>query len=47
MALTEKCCSRCGCISWDSDFGSYNEICRKDGKPCDHNGTVAVDGEIQ
>jgi hypothetical protein len=25
MALTEKSCSVCGKISWDSDFGSYNE----------------------
>ena len=40
--LTEKWCSVCGKISWDSDFGSYHERHDdpKTGKsvPCDTNG---------
>lgn len=46
MALTEKRCSGCGKISWDSDLGSYNEthVDPKTGKDvkCDTNGGTMV-----
>lgn len=45
MALTEKRCSVCGKISWDSDFGTYNETHETtDGKTvkCDTNGETIV-----
>lgn len=46
MALTEKRCSVCGKISWDSDFGSYREthVDKKTSKdvPCDTNGETIV-----
>jgi len=44
MALVEKQCSRCHRWSWDSQTGSYNETCTRDGKPCDTNGGTWVDG---
>lgn len=47
MAHTEKKCSRCHRFNWDSDTGPYRETCTKDGKPCDTNGAVYVDGELQ
>lgn len=43
----EKCCSRCGRINWDRQTGVYGEICTKDGKKCDTNGTqIDDDGNI-
>jgi hypothetical protein len=45
MALTEKRCSVCQKISWDSDFGTYNETHEdKDGDTvkCDSNGETIV-----
>lgn len=45
MSLTEKKCSVCHKISWDSDFGSYNETHQdKNGKTvkCDTNGAEIV-----
>lgn len=46
MALTEKRCSVCQKISWDSDFGNYNETHTnpKTGKEekCDSNGETMV-----
>lgn len=44
IVYTEKCCSHCGQINWDSKTGSYGENCTADGredKKCDTNGTVA------
>lgn len=45
MALTEKRCSVCGKINWDSDFGIYNETHEdKNGKTvkCDTNGETIL-----
>lgn len=45
MALTEKRCSVCHKISWDSEFGSYNEThTDKKGNDvkCDTNGETIV-----
>ncbi len=53
MALTEKCCSVCGKINWDSQTGPSNERHAVDKdkptvtEPCDTNGRVYVDGEVQ
>ncbi len=40
--LIEKSCSYCHKISWDNDFGSYNETHERNGKTekCDTNGHV-------
>jgi hypothetical protein len=45
MSLTEKRCSVCGKINWDSDFGTYDETHEdKSGKTvkCDTNGETIV-----
>lgn len=36
--ITEKRCSKCGCISWDSQTGLYLGNCSVDGLPHDANG---------
>ena len=33
----EKCCSKCDCISWDSQTGFYKDPC-KHGGSCDNEG---------
>jgi hypothetical protein len=40
---TEKCCSHCGIINWDSQTGGYSEDCTaagREGQKCDTNGEV-------
>lgn len=44
--LVEKKCSRCKKFNWDSLTGIYNETC-KDGEPCDADGAVYIEGELQ
>lgn len=44
--LIEKACSRCCTISWDSDSGTYNNICN-DNRLCDTSGAVYHDGVRQ
>lgn len=44
IVFTEKCCSHCGRINWDSKTGGYNETCIAEGREdqkCDTNGVVA------
>lgn len=44
IVFTEKCCSHCGQINWDSETGGYNEVCTakgNEGKKCDTNGLKA------
>lgn len=40
VVFTEKCCSLCGKINWDSNTGGYNEEHKIGGKTmkCDTNG---------
>lgn len=41
IVYTEKCCSHCGKINWDSDTKGYGEECNargREGKKCDTNG---------
>lgn len=43
IVFTEKCCSRCGKLNWDSETGGYNEDCDKPTAKttkCDDNGEV-------
>lgn len=43
IVFTEKCCSHCGKINWDSDSKGYGEYCDKPeraGMKCDINGEV-------
>jgi len=42
VVFTEKCCSVCSKINWDSETGGYQEIHKIKGKEfkCDTNGEV-------
>jgi len=42
VVFTEKCCSVCNKINWDSETGGYQEIHKIKGKEfkCDTNGEV-------
>jgi hypothetical protein len=43
VVFTEKRCSRCDRLNWDSETGSYNETCTAkgyQGKPCNIDGRV-------
>lgn len=43
VVYTEKCCSVCGKVNWDSDTGGYRETHQLKGKPeqaCDIIGEV-------
>lgn len=43
VVFTEKCCSHCHQINWDSTSGGYGEDCTaagREGKKCDTNGEV-------
>lgn len=42
VVFTEKCCSGCGALNWDSQSGSYGNTHEVKGKtvPCDTNGEV-------
>lgn len=44
IVFSERCCSHCGQINWDSETGAYGETCtakNNEGKRCDTNGFQA------
>lgn len=45
--LIEKTCSRCDRFSWDSESGTYREVCPVDNRLCDASGAVYHDGVRQ